>query len=269
MAKMVKNHVDEHGNLIKIDEQDKYMEQPISFVDEYGNQLRFDLQSQQWAEGEPGINSGGKFDGYTVYPINNGPDVDVYDNASAQRRDRIYDNIYKSAEKYFNLHPEERPNDGYGRKNSYVTSYVNIQAYKEMKKRDAEGRASTLEKAYVYQHEHPHQTMNFSWDQLMGRTPLDAPEEVIRDEINRDELTEVMRKQEEEYKQSVERGTNSIKNRVAEAQNLRYDIHTQNREVPQAEEALRKQKEQDKTMNLDEVNAVIHDVVQKKSRGSR
>lgn len=266
MSEKVKNHVDEHGNLIKIDEQNKYLEQPMRFVDEYGNRIRFDLQSQQWAIGEPGINSGGKFDGYTVYPINNGPDVDVHDDASARKRDKIYDDLYTAAQKYFNEHPEERPKDGYGRENSYVTSYVNIQAYKEMKKRDAEGKASALEKAYVYQHEHPHQTMNFSWDQLMGKTPLDAPEEVVRDEINRDELTDVMKKQEEEYKRSVERGTNSIKNRVAEAQSLRYDIHTRNREVPQADEALRKQKAQDQTMNLDEVNALIHHVVKEKLR---
>ena len=266
MSETRKNHVDEHGNLIKIDEQDRYMEQPISFVDEYGNRLRFDLQSQQWGEGEPGINSGGQFEGYTVYPINNGPDVDVHDDATAARRDRIYDDIYASAQKYFDEHPEERPNDGYSRRNSYITSYVKAQAYREMKKRDAEGRASTLEKAFVYQHEHPHDTMNFSWEQLIGKTPLDAPAEQVLDEIRRDKLTGIMKKQEEEYKQSVERGTNSIKNRVAEAQSLRYDIRSQNREVPHVEEALRRQKAQDKTMSLDEVNAVIHNVVQKKSR---
>ena len=169
MSETRKNHVDEHGNLIKIDEQDRYMEQPISFVDEYGNRLRFDLQSQQWGVGEPGINSGGQFEGYTVYPINNGPDIDVHDDATAARRDRIYDDIYASAQKYFDEHPEERPNDGYSRRNSYITSYVKAQAYREMKKRDAEGRASTLEKAFVYQHEHPHDTMNFSWEQTRGR----------------------------------------------------------------------------------------------------
>ena len=269
MSKTRENHVDEHGNVIKIDEHDKYMEQPMSFIDENGNRLRFDLQTQQWGEGEPGINSGGKFEGYTVYPINNGPDVDVYDDASAERRDRAYDKIYRDAENYFNAHPNERPKDVYSRQNSYITSYVNIQAGKEMKRRIAEGKASTLEKAYVYQCEHPHQTFNFSWEQLMGKTPLDASEQQVLEEISRDKMTEIMKRQEEEYKKSVERGTTSIKNRVAEAQNLRYDIRSQNREVPQAEEALRKQKEQDKTMNLDEVNAVIHHVVQEKSRGSR
>lgn len=52
-------------------------------------------------------------------------------------------------------------------------------------------------------------------------------------------------------------------------QNLRYDIRTQNREIPQAVEALWRQKAQDQTMNMDEVNAVIHHVVQEKSRGGR
>lgn len=269
MSTTRENHVDEHGNLIKVDEQKKYMEQPISFIDENGNPLRFDLQTQQWGEGEPGINAGGKFEGYTVYPINNGPDVDVHDNASAERRDRLYDKVYRDAESYFNAHPNERPKDGYSRRNAYITSYVNIQARKEMTRRIAEGKASNLEKAYVYQHATPDLTYNFSWEQLTGKTPLDAPEQQVLEEISRDRMTGIMKRQEEEYKKSVERGTNSIKNRVAEAQSLRYDIRSQNREVPQAEEALRKQKEQDKTMNLDEVNALIHHVVQEKSRGSR
>lgn len=259
----------ENDNLISVDEKKKYMEQSISFIDEYGNPLKFDLQSQQWTNGVPGINSGGVFDGYTVYPVNNGPDVDVNDDASAQRRDQIYDDIYESAEKYFDKHPEERPKDGYSRRLSYITSYVNIQAYKEMKKRENEGQASSLEKAYVYQHEHPQMKTNFSWEQLTGKTPLDAPEKVVLEEIRRDELSGVMKRQEAEYKQSVERGTQSIANRVAEAQNLRYEIKFKNRERPQIEENTSRPKKQERTMSLDEVNAAINHYVQKNKKEGR
>ena len=265
MSTTRENHVDEHGNVIKIDEDKRYMEQTMHFVDENGNRLRFDLQTVRWGVGEPGINSGGDFKGYDLYPFNNRPDVYVHDEASAELRDKMYKKVYRDAEKYFDMHPNERPEDGYSRENSYITTYVNIQAKKEMARRIAEGKASLLEKIYVNEDKYP----LVSWKQLKGETPLDAPEEQVHDEINRDKMTEIMKKQEEEYKKSVERGTTSIQNRVAEAQNLRYDIRTQNREIPQAEEALRQQKAQDQTMNMDEVNAVIHHVVQEKSRGGR
>lgn len=84
-----KLYTDENGNRLKIDTAKKYIEQTVHFVDENGNKLKFDLQSQQWATGEPGIDSGGDFNGYTVYPVNNDPDIDVHDDASAKAWTRL------------------------------------------------------------------------------------------------------------------------------------------------------------------------------------
>lgn len=261
-----KLYTDENGNRLKIDTAKKYIEQTVHFVDENGNKLKFDLQSQQWATGEPGIDSGGDFNGYTVYPVNNDPDIDVHDDASAKAWDAAYDKIYKNAEQYFEKHPEQCPADGYSRKNSYTTAYVKILAGEEMKRRVASGKASSLEKAYVHQINNMKSTQCFSWEQLLGDMPLDAPAEEVAAMISCDELSATMRRQAEEYKLSVERGTESIRNRVAEAQSLRYDIRSKNREVPGADEALRKQRARDKTLSPDEANAVIHNHLQKKIR---
>lgn len=260
-----KLYTDENGNRLKIDTAKKYIEQTVHFVDENGNKLKFDLQSQKWATGEPGINAGGRFDGYTVYPFNNEPDIEVHDEASAKARTEAYDKIYKDAERYFEKHPEQRPADGYSRKNSYTTAYVKIQVGEEMHRRSAAGKASSLEQAYIFQKDHPDSNM-FCWEQLLGDMPLNASAEEVSLAISCDELSVTMKRQAEEYKSSVERGTESIKNRVAEAQNIRYDIRSKNREVPGAEEALRKQHAQDKTLSPDEVNAVIHNHLQKKTR---
>lgn len=88
------------------------------------------------------------------------------------------------------MYPDERPEDGYSRENSYRTTYVNIQAKKEMARRIAESKASLLEKIYVNEDKYP----LVSRKQLKGETLLDAPEEQVYDEINRDKMIEIMKK---------------------------------------------------------------------------
>lgn len=88
------------------------------------------------------------------------------------------------------MYPDERPEDGYSRENSYRTTYVNIQAKKEMARKIAESKASLLEKIYVNEDKYP----LVSRKQLKGETPLDAPEEQVYDEINCDKMIKIMKK---------------------------------------------------------------------------
>lgn len=260
---------DSKGNIIKksVDKDGiKWLSQEMSFIDENGNRLRFDLQSQTWARGEPGMNAGGLFEGYTVYPVNADPDIEVVDEASAEQRRAAYKKIYNDAEKYFNEHPEQRPNEGPGRENAYITAYINIQAGKEMQKRADAGKASSLEKAYLYQVAHPEMTHNFCWKQLTGEMPLDASVKEVCLSIGRDKTTYIMKSQADEYEHSVERGRKSLENRVAEAQNARYTIRTQKRGDGGQTMKITKEKPDNTTFNEDEKNAVVYEYIKRKMK---
>ncbi len=257
MSDIVENVVDDNGNKIeyKLDGRGKWAKQPISFVDEYGNRIKAELQSSQWSTDD-------RFDGYLVTPVNVEPDMSPDD----PRRDAAYKKIRSDAERYFKEHPSEKPASDM----ILETTYLSIQTEKYARKRQAEGKSSCLENVFIHEMDNKHQARNYCWDQMTGRMPADASSEKVEAAMKRDNAHGIIKKEYDEFQESAKRGQASLENRVAKAQDMRYNAHFSRRGDSGVKMTVKPEKADDRTLNEDEKNFLVkHKYEQLKSKKSR
>ena len=256
------NYTDDKGNSIELrnDSRGRWATQYLSFVDDNGNKIKFDLQNSYWSVGFPWLGEEQKFEGYWVFPSNVQP--------ADENLDAAYDKIYADAQRYFDEHPEQRPGDGHSKKVSYTTSYLKIQAYNYLRSRAAEGKSSSLEAVALHAEDHPDRKLCYCWEQIVGKMPADASDEDVMAALKYDPTHEAMKRDSEAMAKSIERGTASIKNRVAEEQDVRYTIRFNKKGDAKRVMTVSKQKNpRDKTLTEDEKNAVVKWYITNKMKG--
>lgn len=259
---MVKeNYIDDKGNSIELrkDSRGRWATQNFSFVDENGNNIEFDLQNSSWIVGFPELGQKQEFEGYMVFPGNVRP--------AGENLDAAYNKIYADAQRYFDEHPEQRPGDGYSREVSYTTKYLKIQAFNYLRSRAAEGKSSSLEEVALHAEDHPDRDSCYCWEQIVGKMSADASDEDVIAALEHDQIHETMKQDSKAMAESIQRGTESIKNRVAEAQNARYTIRTNNRGDRRVMTVTTQETSSNKTLTEDEKNAVVSWYVSKKING--
>lgn len=125
-------------------------------VDQYGTTIYYELQAIHNAD----------VGGYFVSPSGNVPDEVVKNDP------HYHDRIKESAKKYFLEHPEIKTHQVY---EGYVdtTTYLCEMATEAAKQREAEGTATSMEKAWLYQREAVKENGQYlSKEQVLGETDL-------------------------------------------------------------------------------------------------
>lgn len=98
----------------------------------------------------------------------------------------------------------------------------------------------------------------YCWEQITGAMSPDASPEEVQAANKRSDLNQTLKEQNKAFQESADRGEASIKNRVAQAQNVRYELHFSSRGDSGKTMTVTKTNRQDsKTLNEDEKNAVV------------
>lgn len=221
----------------------KFAVQQMSFVDDYGNKIAFDVQSSYWG------------DSYVVSPMNTGPDMDPSD----PRRKAAYAKLHADAKRYFENHPDEKPQD--------ITTYMWKQAQKHCEKRQAEGKASCLEDCMVHC---MRDKKGVCWEQITGEMSVNASDEEVAKAFARDNVRDILREDFEAFDQSADRGDISLSDRVKAAQqNARYTLRFKERDDGSKAAVVEKNDHDDRTMNEDEKNSLVRKYIRRLQQEGR
>lgn len=237
---------DDKGNTIKYKAnggETKFAVQKMSFVDDYGNKIAFDIQSSYWGD-------------YVVSPMNSGPDMEPSD----PRRDAAYAKLEADAKRYFQAHPDEKPQS--------MTDFIWRQAQKHCEKRQAEGKASVLEDCMI---RCMRDKKAVCWEQITGEMSINASDEEVEKALARDHMRGALKKEAKAFNQSADRGDVSLANRVKAAQqNAQYTLRFKQRGDGSKTAVIEKVNDQDdRTMNEDEKNSLVRKCIRRLQQEGR
>lgn len=263
---------DEHGNNIHYDYDKKLAKQELSFYDENGILITGDVQSSRHSTDKSNTQKTSvSFDGFMVTPMN----VNSHIQGDCMNRTPEFKKLLAAAKKYCEQHPEcfvgFKDNE-----TSLISSYEKAQLQNYIHKRVEEGNASALEvlcdkqyqawiearrkklKGMAYDENDIKNAHMYCWEQITGAMSPDASPEEVQAANNRSDLTQSLTEQAEELKKSADRGEISIKNRVAQAQNARYELHFSSRgDSGKTMTVTRTHGQNSQTMNEDEMHYVV------------
>ena len=241
-----------------------FAKQELAFVDEEsGVSIKFDVQSVENSTGDV-------FNGYMVTILNIQPDISREDDPTGAKRDAMYDKLQKSADKYFKEHPDEwNKLPAFTRRNGYYfLDYMRIKATEFMRGRLESGQATQLEKVYIHQLDNKmgknEPQMLYCWEQIIGQIPLDASKEEVEVALKKSNTFRAIKEEAQELEESVKRGEASLKNRMAQAQEVRFTLRRKKRDGNTAQVVAESQTTDNRTLNEDEKNYVVSEYIKRK-----
>jgi hypothetical protein len=225
--------------------------------------IKFDVQSVENSTGDV-------FNGYMVTILNIQPDISREDDPTGAKSDAMYDKLQKSADKYFKEHPDEwNKLPAFTRRNGYYfLDYMRIKATEFMRGRLESGQATQLEKVYIHQLDNKmgknEPQMLYCWEQIIGQIPLDASKEEVEAALKKSNTFRAIKEEAQELEESVKRGEASLKNRMAQAQEVRFTLRRKKRDGNTAQVVAESQTTDNRTLNEDEKNYVVSEYIKRK-----
>lgn len=192
----------------------------LVFVDEYGNLMEAELQSVKNGT----YNEGGKvFHGFKIGIMNTDTYVEGYsvkDEASYKEKDKTEQKMKQSSEKFYQDHPEELKaalgivsEEAYkANPNNYkielLVHYRHKQTEKFIQNCIENGKATHMMLIYNDQMNKLAQgkAAYYSWEQIIGKQPLDAPQEKMERSIENSKTAREMKQDSLENNKKVNLG---------------------------------------------------------------